>query len=1280
MKEPPHLSFSLFGDRVDDRHTVQAAITVVVFIILTAYFLYKLDAPNHTYPNIPLIGKKPGEWSSTKAKARWVTSARQIISAGLAQVNAPFQVLATVRPMIILPARYIDEIKNDDRLDFAKAVENAFYGRYPGFEGLNSLNQNDVFQHAVKVRLTQSLHHLTVPLVEEVNVLLREIFPPSKEWKPCVFGHHAAPMIARLSSLAFLGPKFCRNQKWLSVSVNYTLDVFNAARVLNLWPPLLRPVAVRFLPETRKLRAHLRNARSVIEPELAARAQKREEDVRAGFRIEEHHDALEWFSESSETMGKPLDITLAQMSLSIAAIHITSQLLINVMYDMAAYPEYVDALRAELSRVLEEDGGWKSTTPAKLKLMDSVIKESQRMSPSSMITMHRFVERHTKLSDGTRLPQGAWVTVAATVQKDPQFWSEPDTYDGFRFYNLRQQPGNENRYQSTTTGPEQIGFGMIYSQVVQSKAEYKVNSAGIISPLLKVRLELVILLFNESLVDVGKKSNGDDSAQVAHASGEVKWNLALLDEAAAAVLNQMREDVVANEATELSKGGGNAVELSTDGCGGGLGCDQTDVVTGTHFTEGEEDSRKDDNEAGNVCLGIQVFINARHDESNGTLERDTEDQAVLGSEVITQESTDERTGDVEGVDGGSPAKGDPQGGGDVGVVFGVQDELQPRRGENTERVGQHVVDEPNDTDGGQTEPVVSQDQSVWVFGHLGAVVLLGLVDLGTGDQQENGQDGGDAEADTPRRSQVVLGGCEHDDHGNQRSGGESQIELEVGCEDEPPVTRAGLQLDRGLGCGYTTCGVFSTNAHTDEHTVCRQRGGHASEGTMVAISTGRQGSEDNHDGGGDQERLLSGPVITEDTEANHTHDGTNEGEGGQVGTGRGVGEGGAINRSEDGGDGANDLHHGSVTFHRPLGGASYTLQVAVGEQSSTAGKDRPGSLPERLGHAVDHEVIGVHGRLVPHGLVVVVVALHGGMRRHEGERGSRDWKRGANRAKDREAARPGWRGPTGPENVVLRLTEKLRLGVDFFGAAHPGRDSSHALQTAPQIGPQQHTAYPGWPLRPVHHVVPANSIPAASTTDRTACAARGLRLRSPPVAIIPSRTTSLDIAHRLTDDLVRRVHMDALAARRRRGLERAEGIRVVVAARAHNPTKGVHVGTAAHLRSARARRGVALDRVARVEAPEVGGEERAEDRDVDGDDADKHLADPPPVDVQRRRVRAQREHDADDGRRDDEDPGREQEEDDQFPRPVVRNGSGTGMLRICGAVIHGVGGYTPGGD
>lgn len=150
-------ALSLWSEKPIDNSSI-VIVTSAVLVIASVYFLYQTGGPfsDRPYPDMPLIGKDPGE-SIAQAKARWLTSARQIISSGLAQINGPFQVMATVRPMIILPARYIEEIKNHASFNFAKAVESNFYGRYPGFDGLSSLNQNEVFQDAIKVRLTQSL-------------------------------------------------------------------------------------------------------------------------------------------------------------------------------------------------------------------------------------------------------------------------------------------------------------------------------------------------------------------------------------------------------------------------------------------------------------------------------------------------------------------------------------------------------------------------------------------------------------------------------------------------------------------------------------------------------------------------------------------------------------------------------------------------------------------------------------------------------------------------------------------------------------------------------------------------------------------------------------------------------------------------------------------------------------------------------------------------------------------------------------------------------------------
>lgn len=74
------------------------------------------------------------------------------------------------------------------------------------------------------------------------------------------------------------------------------------------------------------------------------------------------------------------------------------------------------------------------------------------------------------------------------------------------------------------------------------------HSAGVVAILLKIHLELVVLLLDEVLGDIGQASKGDDSANVAHSRREVEGDLALSSKTATPVRDQVREDVGANEA------------------------------------------------------------------------------------------------------------------------------------------------------------------------------------------------------------------------------------------------------------------------------------------------------------------------------------------------------------------------------------------------------------------------------------------------------------------------------------------------------------------------------------------------------------------------------------------------------------------------------------------------------------------------------------------------------------------------------------------------------------
>ncbi len=60
----------------------------------------------------------------------------------------------------------------------------------------------------------------------------------------------------------------------------------------------------------------------------------------------------------------------------------------QAVFDLVSHPEYIEPLRDELRRVQAEDGSdvWTRASIAKLRKMDSFLKESQRFRPPGLGT------------------------------------------------------------------------------------------------------------------------------------------------------------------------------------------------------------------------------------------------------------------------------------------------------------------------------------------------------------------------------------------------------------------------------------------------------------------------------------------------------------------------------------------------------------------------------------------------------------------------------------------------------------------------------------------------------------------------------------------------------------------------------------------------------------------------------------------------------------------------------------------------------------------------------
>ncbi|KAF7536103.1 hypothetical protein G7054_g4850 [Neopestalotiopsis clavispora] len=369
-----------------------------------------------------------------------------------------FQVITGTGPVIVLPNRFADEIRNHPHLSFMKSLAKDFFIDYPGFEAHRSaIKDPKLAQDIVRVQLTQSLGLITGDIVDETTTTLQEILGNNNEWQMCCLKNDVSEIVARLSSRVFLGTNLCRNKRWLDISKNYTMDLFITSYIMRMAPPILRPIAYWFIPQARAIRKAVKDAHDIIDPEVARRKKAIDAALAAGEKPPKTADALGWMYESAKRRNVEVEYSNSSMAMAMAAIHTTTETLSQALLDICQYPDVADQLREEVVNVVGENG-WAKTSLYKLKLMDSFLKEGQRIHPMSAAAMGRLVETEIQLSDGTILPRDCRIMVAGNYM-DPEIYPSPDEFDAARFLKMRQRDGEKNKWQFVTTSPAHTLFG-----------------------------------------------------------------------------------------------------------------------------------------------------------------------------------------------------------------------------------------------------------------------------------------------------------------------------------------------------------------------------------------------------------------------------------------------------------------------------------------------------------------------------------------------------------------------------------------------------------------------------------------------------------------------------------------------------------------------------------------------------------------------------------------------------------------------------------------------------
>ncbi|CAN8105474.1 unnamed protein product [Discula destructiva] len=374
---------------------------------------------------------------------------RPVLNEGYA-TNEPFRLTTDRSELVIIPPALFQQIKNSPALSLKEELESHFYSQH------TFVGDTHTIVNAVKKHLMKNIDTAIGEVDRESTDALEDILPKSSEWENVHSMTATTKCVGRLTARTFVGEPLCRNLEWLRTTTIYTINAAKAAVALSHYPSPLRYIVRYFEPNTKGLPQFLADTRRMINPIVKERETARSIDPD----YKPPNDTLQYIIEN---MVDGLDVAHNQLAVSFAAVLTVSITLSHVLLNLASRPALVEELRAELVEVDAQDKGpWTKQRISLLRKMDSVLKESQRLFPVSLVTCARVIMLDFKLPTGLTLPKGTHIGVATVcASSDPANFEDPLTFDGLRFYKMRQSKENENSFQYVTTGINgQLDFGL----------------------------------------------------------------------------------------------------------------------------------------------------------------------------------------------------------------------------------------------------------------------------------------------------------------------------------------------------------------------------------------------------------------------------------------------------------------------------------------------------------------------------------------------------------------------------------------------------------------------------------------------------------------------------------------------------------------------------------------------------------------------------------------------------------------------------------------------------
>ncbi|KAI1267564.1 cytochrome P450 [Xylariaceae sp. FL1019] len=446
------------------------AIALLVHLLLKGYTAVNPKSPKK-HEVIPTVGFLPAWAPSFLHNIAFAGYAAKLLHIGYNGFkHEPFRYVRDRTDAIVLPLTLLAELAAlpSTIASSHDAIAQDLLGSYTG---LNSIVESRLHHQVIHKRLNPSLHKLAPALEQELGIVLHEHLGHvgQSEWSSFNPYHVMGMVSARLSSYIMVGPALS-NSDWIELSLKFTESVSKTVIIMRSFPHFLHPLICWFVPSFWECHRFLQLGQQILGPKIRQLLYEHDNHSWKPSGSPEDSSLLCWFVEMARGQDRtPQTLARLEVCVTLAAVHTTLLRMVNVLYDItSSEPELSDKLASEIVCLKDEFPGWPPHVYDRLHLLDSVFRESQRMSPSTIIGMKRIFKTAHTFSNGLHIPKGTYACFPTLcIENDPDLIRNPDTFDGqrsYREYRQRQQqePDRDHsaEFRFSSPGPMALGFGL----------------------------------------------------------------------------------------------------------------------------------------------------------------------------------------------------------------------------------------------------------------------------------------------------------------------------------------------------------------------------------------------------------------------------------------------------------------------------------------------------------------------------------------------------------------------------------------------------------------------------------------------------------------------------------------------------------------------------------------------------------------------------------------------------------------------------------------------------